>query len=98
MMRVFRYLLILSVLLVLSFGAALNAACAIANPSFEVPGTGAAVMRGWEQFGITGSTSTAVHGWPLPHLAARTTAASTSPATGSSWSPFPMSGGGSTAM
>ena len=34
----------------------------LANPSFEVPGSGGAVFGGWDQFGVIGSINTAYHG------------------------------------
>ncbi|MBK6733382.1 MAG: T9SS type A sorting domain-containing protein [bacterium] len=45
------------------FGAAPVAAqCIVANPSFEILGSGGAVFGGWNQFGRTGSTTIADHG------------------------------------
>ncbi len=37
--------------------------CILANPSFEISGTGGQVFAGWNQFGLVGSTSTAPHGF-----------------------------------
>jgi hypothetical protein len=34
----------------------------LANPSFELPGSGGATFAGWSQFGSTGSTTPAPHG------------------------------------
>jgi hypothetical protein len=42
--------------------AAAGADCLLANPSFELGGTGGAVFAGWNQFGPCGSSATAVHG------------------------------------
>jgi hypothetical protein len=39
-----------------------QAQCILANPSFEMLGTGGAVFRGWNQFGSTGSTIITSHG------------------------------------
>ncbi len=39
-----------------------NAQCLLANPSFELAGTGGAVFSGWNQFGPCGSTADATHG------------------------------------
>ena len=36
--------------------------CLLANPSFELAGSGGAVFAGWNQFGSRGSVSTATHG------------------------------------
>jgi hypothetical protein len=41
--------------------------CILANPSFEVPGSGGTVFAGWNQFGVVGSSASATHG----HAAAR---------------------------
>jgi len=38
------------------------AQCMLANPSFEVSGSGGAVFGGWNQFGAFGSSTVAVHG------------------------------------
>lgn len=43
------------------------AQCLLANPSFELPGSGGAVFGGWNQFGAVGSSPEATHG----HAAAR---------------------------
>jgi hypothetical protein len=45
----------------LSAGAA-SAQCLLANPSFELPGSGGAVFGGWNQFGLVRSSSDAAHG------------------------------------
>ncbi|MBD3349167.1 MAG: T9SS type A sorting domain-containing protein [Candidatus Eisenbacteria bacterium] len=39
-----------------------RAQCILANPSFEVSGSGGQVFGGWEQFGSVGSTSFSSHG------------------------------------
>jgi len=39
-----------------------HAQCILANPSFEVGGSGGYVFGGWEQFGDVGSTGFATHG------------------------------------
>jgi hypothetical protein len=36
--------------------------CMLANPSFEIDGSGGAEFAGWEQFGVVGSSSEATHG------------------------------------
>lgn len=36
--------------------------CILANPSFELPGSGASTFGGWNQFGTVGVTTTASHG------------------------------------
>ena len=38
------------------------AQCILANPSFEISGTGGSVFGGWEQFGSIGWTTQAAHG------------------------------------
>lgn len=38
------------------------AQCILANPSFEIAGTGGARFGGWNQFGLVGSSTDAVHG------------------------------------
>ncbi|HEX6792008.1 MAG TPA: FlgD immunoglobulin-like domain containing protein [Candidatus Krumholzibacteria bacterium] len=38
------------------------AQCILANPSFELAGSGGAVFGGWSQFGPCGSSTTATHG------------------------------------
>ncbi len=45
----------------------ISAQCILANPSFELGGSGGEVFGGWSQDGIVGATSTATHG----HYAAR---------------------------
>jgi hypothetical protein len=42
--------------------AAARAQCMLANPSFELVGSGGAVFAGWQQFGAFGSSTDAVHG------------------------------------
>jgi hypothetical protein len=39
------------------------AQCMLANPSFELTGSGGAVFAGWNQFGIVGSSTDATHGF-----------------------------------
>lgn len=39
------------------------AQCILANPSFELPGSGGEVFAGWYQFGDVGSSSEAAHGF-----------------------------------
>lgn len=39
-----------------------RAQCLLANPSFEIAGSSGNVFAGWNQFGVVGSSSTAVHG------------------------------------
>ncbi|MEZ4386430.1 MAG: FlgD immunoglobulin-like domain containing protein [Candidatus Krumholzibacteriia bacterium] len=39
-----------------------KAQCILANPSFELGGSGGAVFGGWNQFGAVGSSTTASHG------------------------------------
>jgi len=36
--------------------------CILANPSFELGGSGGAVFGGWNQFGVVGTVATATHG------------------------------------
>jgi hypothetical protein len=40
-----------------------DAQCILANPSFEMPGSGGAVFQGWNQFGPVGSTTVTTHGF-----------------------------------
>ncbi len=51
----------------LVWAGAANAQCILANPSFELRGSGGPVFGGWNQFGSVGSSPNATHG----HLAAR---------------------------
>jgi hypothetical protein len=37
--------------------------CMLANPSFELGGSGGAVFAGWNQFGVVGSSADATHGF-----------------------------------
>jgi hypothetical protein len=62
-MRGFRIFLVAGLLLSGTAGAnnAL-AQCMLANPSFELPGSGGLVFRGWNQFENVGSSSSATHG------------------------------------
>lgn len=41
---------------------AVRAQCLLANPSFELPGTGGQVFGGWNQFGQIGTSTAATHG------------------------------------
>lgn len=43
-------------------GGQASAQCIVANPSFEIAGSGGAVFGGWNQFGLVGSTTIASHG------------------------------------
>ena len=38
------------------------AQCILANPSFEIPGSGGQVLGGWNHFGWVGSSIDATHG------------------------------------
>src|SRR5512140_1876010 len=49
-------------LLAVAAGRDVSGQCILANPSFEMPGSGGAVFGGWNQFGIVGSSSGATHG------------------------------------
>jgi hypothetical protein len=63
MMRGFRTLLLASMLLAGMAGVdSTLGQCMLANPSFELPGSGGSVFRGWSQFGVFGSASGATHG------------------------------------
>ncbi len=68
-MRTRRNLTLLGIALLLTSLAApeLMAQCILANPSFEVQGSGGYVFGGWEQFGVFGLVGEAYHG----NLAAR---------------------------
>ncbi len=68
-----RFVLLSLLGLVLASG--LQAQCALANPSFEIAGTGALVFRGWEQFGSMGSTDTAWHGSAAARVSGQNTGA-----------------------
>jgi hypothetical protein len=46
----------------LSFPASLSAESILANPSFEIAGSGGNNFAGWNQFGATGTTGQALHG------------------------------------
>ncbi len=37
--------------------------CILANPSFEIGGSGGATFGGWNQFGVVGSVNDAIHGF-----------------------------------
>lgn len=54
-------------LLVVTGAGEAGAQCLLANPSFEIAGSGGSVFGGWNQFGPVGWTSAAPHG----HRAAR---------------------------
>jgi hypothetical protein len=56
-----RALPLLVLLIVVPLGSA-HAQCILANPSFEITGSGGQVFRGWQQFGVVGSTSLSTHG------------------------------------
>jgi hypothetical protein len=64
--------LIVLVLLVAGGGEAFGQ-CMLANPSFELRGSGATIFGGWSQFGSIGYTTAATHG----SLAARVTGPNT---------------------
>jgi hypothetical protein len=51
----------LSLLLILFSGTALGQ-CILANPSFEVGGSGGPLFGGWDQFGVIGTSPNADHG------------------------------------
>ncbi len=70
-----RFALLVMSLLGLVFAAGLQAQCALANPSFELAGTGGVVFRGWEQFGSIGSTDTAWHGSAAARVSGQDTGA-----------------------
>jgi len=57
-----RRTIILTALAVALAAAPAAAQCILANPSFELGGSGGAVFGGWNQFGSVGSTATASHG------------------------------------
>ena len=44
------------------FAGRAAAQCILANPSFEIDGSGGAVLGGWNQFGVVGSVTDATHG------------------------------------
>lgn len=44
------------------FAGASGAQCILANPSFELGGSGSEVFGGWSQFGVVGSSTDAIHG------------------------------------
>lgn len=50
-------------MIALGLTSSLHAQEILSNPSFEISGTGAAIFRGWEQYGAIGSTATAYHGF-----------------------------------
>ncbi len=63
-MRLKPFILVPALVLAGAAGGA-GAACAqclLANPSFEIAGSGGAACAGWNQFGNVGATSEAVHG------------------------------------
>ncbi len=49
-------------LALMAWGGAASAQCMLANPSFEIPGTGGMRFGGWNQFGSVGSSADATHG------------------------------------
>ncbi len=67
-----RCIQILLFLLFLGLSVSLVAASALANPSFEIAGSGIVVFNGWEQFGNVGSSTTAVHGSKAASLTGQT--------------------------
>ncbi len=54
-------LIIILVLAAILAGRA-PAQCILANPSFEIDGSGGAVLGGWNQFGVVGSVTDSTHG------------------------------------
>ena len=46
----------------LALASGASAECMLANPSFELPGSGGNRFAGWSQFGSVGSSTTAAHG------------------------------------
>ena len=57
------HFLLAAALVLLAWGAGPAASqCILANPSFELGGSGGAVFGGWNQFGAVGSVTTATHG------------------------------------
>jgi hypothetical protein len=60
-----RILLLIAVLFTALFFApgGTSAQCIIANPSFEIPGSGSQVFDGWNNFGVVDSTADAPHGF-----------------------------------
>lgn len=44
------------------FSGSVSGQCILANPSFEIAGSGGAVFGGWNQFGAVGAVVTASHG------------------------------------
>jgi hypothetical protein len=60
-MRIRSLSMVLVIALVASSGAAWGQ-CILANPSFEVGGSGGSVIGGWNHFGSVGTSPTAVHG------------------------------------
>ena len=53
---------LLSALVWLGAGTSVHAQCMLANPSFELAGSGGATFGGWNQFGVVGSSTAATHG------------------------------------
>jgi len=56
-----RSIILISVFLILC-STPLNGQCIPDNPSFEIPGSGGTVFAGWQESGVTGSSTDAVHG------------------------------------
>ena len=56
------HLLVPLLVLVIGIVGQTNAQCILANPSFELGGSGGAVFGGWEQFGAVGMVTDATHG------------------------------------
>lgn len=57
-----RFMLATACLLALITAGQARTQCMLANPSFELPGTGGANFAGWNQFGVIGVSTTASHG------------------------------------
>jgi hypothetical protein len=54
--------LLLALSLLIALPPQVSAQCILANPSFELGGSGGGTFGGWNQFGIVGSSSNAPHG------------------------------------
>jgi len=66
-----RLMLILFSLLALCY---IHAGCYLTNPSFEIPGAGGASFGGWNQFGLSGATEIAYHGFSAALLSGQNSA------------------------
>lgn len=62
-MKVHLWLLLLLIFVLVSIPVLLAAESIVANPSFEIAGSGGNHFGGWNQFGITGTTDMALHGF-----------------------------------